>query len=152
MTLSSSAVGIIRQGQSTFPARLAQALEPVLKHRLIAKGHNGTRRLLAKARHPRKELLERLARLVQLSELTERIGKGAPSYRIVRAALYGKARDLCCLLIVACQVVTRRKKRERGVQDHIVRADAYGGLDALMAASGSPRNRRVTQRAWYPNG
>src|SRR4029079_101049 len=96
-------------GPSTFPARLTQALEPVLENRFVAKGNQGTRRLLGgEARHPREELLERLARLVQPSELTERIGKAAPSKRIARAALYSKARDLCCLLIVALQVVTRR--------------------------------------------
>src|SRR4030095_3533470 len=98
-----------RPGPSTFPARFAQALEPVLELRFVANGQHGTRRLLGgEARHPREELLERLARLVQPSELTERMGKTAPSNRIARAALYGKARDLCRLLVVARQVVTRR--------------------------------------------
>ena len=31
---------------STFPARFAHALEPVLEHGVVAKGHQGTRRLL----------------------------------------------------------------------------------------------------------
>ena len=97
-TLSSPAVGITRPDPSTFPAGLAQALEPVLEHRFVANGREGPRHLLGgEARHQREELLERLARLVRPSELTERIGKAAPSWRIVRASLYGEARDLCGL-------------------------------------------------------
>ena len=61
----------------------------MLEHRFVAKGPQ-TRRLRGEARRPREELLERLARFVQPSELTEGTGQAAPSKRIVRAALYAK--------------------------------------------------------------
>jgi len=130
MTLSSSAVGITLSGPSTFPARFAQAFEVVLEYRLVSEpGRCAHGLLAAKPWRKQEKLGQRLARLLEPAELTQCAGKAAPTRRKLRPALHGELRAFGRLGIVARQNVQTGERRNPGMQQHIVGAEADRHFD-----------------------